>query len=63
MTTAQILQYIYSFNPLPPDFPRYLDWLIQSDQQEHYLSNLQGPELTRLVDFLGWVRPLFFASF
>lgn len=63
MTTPQILQYLYSLNTVPPEFPRYLDRLIQSDQQENYLSTRQGLELTRLVDFLDRVRPLPSVSF
>ena len=63
MATPQILQLLYSFNTFCPEFSRCLDRLIQSDGEEHYLSNLQGSDKTRLVDFLDRVRPLLFASF
>lgn len=63
MTTPRILNHLYSLKTIPPDFPRYLDWLIQSDQEENYLSTLQNPELTQLVNFLDRVRPLPSASF
>ena len=56
MTTPQTLQRLYSFNTFSSEFSRCLDNLIQSDEQDHYLLSLQGPELTRLVDFLDKVR-------
>ena len=56
MTTPKILQLLYSFNTFSPEFSLCLDRLIQSDEEDHYLSNLQGLELTRLVDFLDKVR-------
>ena len=62
MTTPQILQLLYSFNTFSPEFSRCLDRLIQSDEEDHYLSNLQELELTRLVDFLDKVRVLPLAS-
>ena len=63
MTTPQLLQYLYSLNTFSPEFPRCLDSLIQSDEEEHYLLSLQRSELTRLVDFLDRVRVLPSASF
>ena len=63
MTTPQILRLLYSFNTFTPEFSSSLDRLIQSDGEDHYLSTLQGPELTRLVDFLDRVRVLSSASF
>ena len=63
MPTSQILQYLYSFNTLSPEFSHFLDRLIQSDENDRYLLDLQGSELTRLVDFLDRVRILTSASF
>ena len=63
MPTSEVLQHLYSFNTFSPEFSRCLDSLIQSDEEDHYLSSLQGPELTRLVDFLDRVRVLPSASF
>ena len=63
MTTPQTLQRLYSFNTFSPEFSRCLDNLIQSDEEDRYLLGLQGPELTRLVDFLDRVRVLPSASF
>jgi len=34
---------------------RHLHLLIQLDEREQYLTSIQGPELTRLVEFLGEV--------
>ena len=59
MSIAQVLQHLYSLDTTSPDFMRYLYCLIRSDEEEQYLSSLQGSELTRLVDFLDEVRPLF----
>ena len=56
MTTPQILQLLYSFNTLSPEFSRCLDRLIKSDEDDHYLLSLQGSELIRLVDFFDRVR-------
>ena len=56
MATPKILQRLYSIKTSSPDFPHYLHSLIQSDREENYLCNLQGPALTRLVDFLDRVR-------
>jgi len=56
MSTSQVLQHLYSFDTSSPNLPRYLYILIQCDEEEQYLSGLQGLELDRLVDFLDEVR-------
>jgi len=58
MSTSQTLQNLYSLDVSSPDIPHLLDGLIQRDEKEQHLSSLQGPELTRLVDFLDQVRAL-----
>jgi len=58
MSTPQILQYLYSLDTSSPDFLRYLRCFILDDEGEQYSSNLQGPELASLVDFLDNVCPL-----
>jgi hypothetical protein len=55
MSTSQVLQRLYSLDASSPDFLRYLYCLIQTDEEEQYLSSLQGLELVRLVDFLDGV--------
>ena len=62
MNTSQILQHLYSLDSSSPYFVRYLDHLIQSDEED-YLLSLQGPELARLVDFLDGVCVLPSVSF
>ena len=52
MSTSRVLQHLYSLDASSPDFLRCLYCLIRSDEKEQYLSNLQGSDLTRLVDFL-----------
>jgi len=56
MSTSQVLQQLYSLDTSSPNLPRYLYCLIQRDEEEQYLSSLQGPELALLVDFLDQVR-------
>ena len=56
MSTCQVLQYLYSLGTASPNLPSYLYRLIQCDEEDQYLSGLQGSELTRLVDFLDEVR-------
>ena len=63
MSTSRVLQHLYSLDNSSPDLLRYLYYLIQNDDEERYLSCLQGSELTRLVDFLDSVRPCLPASF
>ena len=58
MPASQVLQYLYSLDPSSPDFSRYLYRFILDDEEERYSSNLQKPELARLVDFLDEVRSL-----
>ena len=52
MSTSHVLQHLYALDTSSPDFWRYLYCLIQNDENEQYLSKLQGSELIRLVDFL-----------
>jgi len=61
MSTSQVLQYLYSLDTSSPDLPRYLYCLIRHDEEEQYLSSLQGLELGRLVDFLDEVCTLPYA--
>ena len=56
MATSGVLQHLYSLGTSSHDLLRYLHCLIQSDDQEQYLTSLRGSELTRLVDFLDRVR-------
>ena len=52
MSTPQVLHHLYSLNTSSPDFLCCLYCLIQSDEEEEYLSTLQGSELARFVNFL-----------
>jgi len=56
MSTAQVLQYLYSLDTSSPNLSRSLYCLIQRDEEDQYLSGLQGSELDRLVDFFDEVR-------
>ena len=56
MSTPSILRRLYSLDTSSPDLSRHLYCLIRHDEWERYLSNLQGPKLARLVDFLDQVR-------
>jgi len=58
MSTSQALHHLYSLDISSPDLSRYLYCLIQRDEEEQYLSSLQGSELDRLVDFLDEVCAL-----
>ena len=58
MSTPLILHRLYSLDTSSPNFLRDLHSLIQYDEKEQYLTNLQGSELARLVDFLDEVRAL-----
>ena len=58
MSTFWTLHRLYSLDPSSLDFSRRLRSLIQRDEQDQYLTSLQGPELARLVDFLDEVRAL-----
>lgn len=56
MSTLWTLCYLYSLDTSSPDFLRRLHSLFRYDEEEQYLSNLQGPGLARLLDFLDHVR-------
>lgn len=56
MSTPRILQRLYTLGNSSPDLLRNLYCLIQYDEKEHYLINLQGSELARLVNFLDEVH-------
>ena len=58
MSATWNLHCLYSLGPSSPDFLRRLYSLIRYDEEERYLSSLQGPELTRLLDFLDRVSTL-----
>ena len=62
MSASQILQELYSLD-VSPGISRLIYRLIRHDEEEQYLSTLQGPELTRLVDFLDVVRILLSAFY
>ncbi|KAF9777371.1 kinase-like domain-containing protein [Thelephora terrestris] len=52
MSTAQVLQHLYSLDTSSSDVLRCLYCLLRSDDEEQHLTTLQGSELIRLVDFL-----------
>jgi len=56
MSASQILQHLYSLDTSSPGISRLLHGLIRHDEEEQYLSSLQGSELARLIDFLDEVR-------
>ena len=56
--TSRILQRLYSLDASSPEFLRLLHCLIQYDEEERYSTNLEGPEVMRLVDFLDKVRAI-----
>ena len=55
MSAIWNLHCLYSLDPSSPDFLRRLYSLFWCDEEERYLSGLQGSELTRLLDFLDRV--------
>ena len=55
MSAIWNLHCLYSLDPSSLGFLRRLYSLIRYDEEEQYLSSLQGPELTRLLDFLDRV--------
>lgn len=55
MSTSEVLRDLYSLDTSSPDFSRKLYCLIQSDEEEQFLINIRGSELSRLVDFLDGV--------
>jgi len=58
MSASKILQHLYSLDTSSPGISRLIYGLIRHDEEDQYLSSLQGPELARLVDFLDEVRNL-----
>ena len=58
MSASWILHRLYSQDPSTHGFLRHLSSLIRHDEEEHFLTTLQGSELARLVDFLDGVRTL-----
>ena len=58
MSAIWNLHCLYSLDPSSPGFLRRLYSLFRYDDDERYLSGLQGSELTRLLDFLDRVRTL-----
>ena len=56
MSAPWNLHSLYSLDPSSLDFLRRLHSLIRYDEEEQYLSSLQGSQLARLVDFLDGVR-------
>ena len=58
MSAGWNLHCLYSLGPSSPDFLRRLYSLIRYDEEERYLSRLQGSELIRLLDFLDRVSTL-----
>ena len=58
MPVSEDLQTLYSLDTFSLDFSRQLYRLIRNDEKGQYLTGLQGPELTKLVEFLDKVRPV-----
>ena len=58
MSTPWILYRLYKLDISSAAFLPHLRSLIQHDEREQYFTSLQGPELARLVDFLGKVPTL-----
>ena len=58
MTTLWILQRLYTLDASSPDFLRHLYFLLRHDEEEKYLTSLQGPRLARLIDFLDNVHAI-----
>ena len=58
MSTPWALHRLYKLDISSPAFLPHLRSLIWHDEREQYLAGLQGPELARLVDFLGEVTTL-----
>ena len=56
MPTSRVLQRLYSFDTSSPDFLHHLYHLIQHDEEQQYLTSLQGSELVQAVDFLDKVH-------
>ena len=58
MSTPRILDRLHSLDTSSLDFSRHLYCLIQYDEEEKYLTMLEGPELAQLVNFLDEVRAI-----
>ena len=58
MSAIWNLHCLYSLDTSSPGFVRRLYSLFRYDEEERYLSHLQGSELTRLLDFLDRVCTL-----
>jgi len=56
MSASRVLQRLYSLDTSSPDISRLICDLIRHDEEEKYLSSLQGSELAQLIDFLDEVR-------
>ena len=56
MPIPHILQHLYSLDTSSPDFLHHLYCLIQYDEEQQWLTSLQGFELAQVVDFLDKVR-------
>ena len=56
MSASRILQHLYSLDTSSTDISRLTHDLIRHDEEEKYLSSLQGSELAQLIDFLDEVR-------
>ena len=58
MSAVWNLHCVYALDASSPGFVRRLYSLFRYDEEERYLSHLQGSELTRLLDFLDRVCTL-----
>ena len=58
MSTPWLLHHLRTLDTSSLDFLRYLHCLIRHDEEDQYLTSLQGSQLTELVDFLDHVRAL-----
>lgn len=62
MSTPWNLHRLYSLDPSSPDFLRRLYSLMRYDEEDLYLSSIQGSKLAQLLEFLDQVRTLSLAS-
>ena len=63
MSVPRILRRLYTLDPSSPDFSRHLYSVARHDDEEKYLSKLQGSELAQLLDLLDKVRAFHFTFF
>ena len=56
MSTPWILHRLYTLDSSSLDFSRHLYSVIRHDEEEKYLSKLQGSELAQLLEFFDKVR-------